>query len=77
MDVGVAFGRAVRMRRAELGMNQEELADKATLGRSFLSGIETGRRKATIDSVWKLATALRCKPSQLWETAERLVEEEV
>lgn len=75
MEVAEAFGRAVKLRRTELGLNQEDLADKAVMGRSFLSGIETGKKKATIDSVWKIATALRCKPSQLWATAERLLEE--
>lgn len=76
MEVAEAFGRAVKLRRIELGLNQEELADKASMGRSFLSGIETGKKKATIDSVWKLAEALRIKPSQLWTTAERLIGED-
>lgn len=75
MEVAEAFGRAVKLRRTELGLNQDELADKAGMGRSFLSGIETGKRKATVDSVWKLATALRCMPSDLWGTAERLLRE--
>ncbi|MBR9728292.1 helix-turn-helix transcriptional regulator [Shewanella intestini] len=70
--MGMAFGRAVKLRRVELGYNQEGLADKAKLARSFVSSVERGVAKASIVSVWKLAQALSCNPSDLWITAERL-----
>ncbi|MCL1145379.1 helix-turn-helix domain-containing protein [Shewanella marinintestina] len=70
--VGLVFGKAIKLRRIEQGLNQEELADKANLARSFVSGIERGVAKATVISVWKLATALDCKPSDIWVVAERL-----
>ncbi|OEG75250.1 XRE family transcriptional regulator [Shewanella colwelliana] len=72
LKVGLAFGKAVKLRRIELGLNQEELADQADLARSFISGIERGVAKATVTSVWKLAIALDCKPSDIWVVAERL-----
>lgn len=72
LKMGMAFGRAVKLRRVELGYNQEGLADKAELARSFVSSIERGVAKASIASVWKLAQALNCNPSDLWITAERL-----
>lgn len=72
LKMGIAFGRAVKLRRVELGYNQEGLADKAELARSFVSSIERGVAKASIASVWKLAQALNCNPSDLWVTAERL-----
>lgn len=75
MEISVAFGKAVKIRRVEVGISQEELADKSGLARSFLSGIELGTKKATITSVWKLAEALNCKPSDLWLTTERLMQE--
>lgn len=75
MDIGEAFGRAVKIRRIEIGISQEELAHRADLARSFLSGVEQGTKMASITSVWKLAKALDCQPSDLWLTAERLVEE--
>lgn len=74
MDIAVAFGKAVKIRRIEVGISQEALADKSGLARSFLSGIELGTKMPTTSSVWKLALALDCKPSSLWLTAERLVE---
>lgn len=74
MEITVAFGKAVKIRRVEVGISQEALADKAGLARSFLSGIELGTKMPTTGSVWKLAQALDCKPSALWLTAERLME---
>ena len=72
MDVAFAFGLSVKLKRVELGMNQEALAFEAGMARSFVSGIERGTVKASIDSVWKLSQALRCRPSDLWLVAERL-----
>lgn len=72
LKMGMAFGRAVKLRRVEVGFSQEELADKAELARSFVSSVERGVAKASIASVWKLAQALNCHPSDLWITAERL-----
>lgn len=70
MDISVAFGKAVKLRRTELDMSQEVLADKAGVARSFLSAVERGVNQASIGSVWKLADALNCKPSDLWRVAE-------
>lgn len=42
------------------------------MARSFVSGIERGTVNASLESIWKLAQALRCKPSDLWLVAERL-----
>lgn len=72
MDILICFGKAVKLRRVEVDLSQEALADKAELARSFLSGIERGTTKASIESVWRLANALDCRPSDLWITAERL-----
>ncbi len=67
------FGRAVKLKRIELGFSQEELADRADLARSFVSGVERGASKASIESVWKLSKGLECKPSDLWLLAERIL----
>lgn len=72
LKISMAFGRAIKLRRVELGYNQEELADRADLARSFVSGIERGVAKATVTSVWKLAQALDCNPSDIWVVAERI-----
>lgn len=74
MDIAEAFGRAVKARRAELGMTQEDLSDKGEVARSFVSGMERGEKAPTVNTVWKVAKALDCAPSDLWLTAERLME---
>lgn len=70
--ISAAFGKAVKLRRTEIDLSQEALADAAGLARSFVSGIERGEAKASIGSVWKLARALDCQPSALWREAERI-----
>ncbi|TPD54904.1 MAG: XRE family transcriptional regulator [Thalassolituus maritimus] len=72
-DPSLAFGKAIKLRRVELDLSQEELAYRADLARSFVSGVERGAAKATTTSVWKLAVALECKPSDLWISAERML----
>jgi len=72
VDVEVAFGMAVRLRRTELGLSQEALAMEAEVARSFLSAVERGVKQPTIKTVWKLSKALSCLPSDLWKTAEWL-----
>ncbi|WP_290501213.1 helix-turn-helix transcriptional regulator [Alcanivorax sp.] len=72
VDIQKAFGKAVKLRRTELDLSQEELADASTLARSFVSGVERGESNASTASVWKLAQALKCMPSDLWLSAERI-----
>ncbi|MCX2767872.1 helix-turn-helix domain-containing protein [Pseudoalteromonas sp. B530] len=67
-----AFGKAIKVKRVEIGLTQEELAEQSGLARSFVSGVERGEAKATIISVWKIAKGLKCLPSELWLVAERL-----
>jgi transcriptional regulator with XRE-family HTH domain len=73
VDISEAFGKAVKLRRVELDLSQETLADKADFARSFVSAVELGTKAASVTSVWRLAQALGCQPSDLWLTAERLM----
>jgi ribosome-binding protein aMBF1 (putative translation factor) len=41
-DIRERFGDAVRHRREELGLTQEDLAEKARIHRTYLSDIEKG-----------------------------------
>ena len=52
----VAFGKAVKQERTKQNLSQEELGLKCELDRSYISGIETGRRNPTIQAVWLIAT---------------------
>jgi transcriptional regulator with XRE-family HTH domain len=49
----------LRALRVAQGMSQEELADKASLDRTYISSVERGHRNIGIDNIEKLAQALR------------------
>lgn len=61
----VKLGESVRMKRKELALSQEALADYAGIDRSHMGKIERGERNVTLLNVLKIAEALKCKPSQL------------
>ncbi len=49
----------LRARRKELGISQEELADRAGLHRTYVGSIERRERNVSIDNIERLANALR------------------
>lgn len=65
-DIKQRFGKAVRRRRRELDLSQEELAERADLHRTYVSDIERGDRNPSLENVEKLAKALDLKVSELF-----------
>lgn len=65
----LAFGRAVRDHRRRRNLSQEELGFRSGLHRTYVSGIERGRRNPTLDSILKLAEALGVAPGVLVDRA--------
>jgi len=63
----VRFGENVRGLREKKDWTQEQLAEKADLDQTYISGIERGERNLTILSVVKLADALRSTAAGLCE----------
>ncbi|MCK6579612.1 MAG: helix-turn-helix domain-containing protein [Anaerolineae bacterium] len=57
-DIRVRFGRAVRKRRQELCLSQEELADRAGIHRTYVGDVERGERNIALQNIEKLARAL-------------------
>lgn len=51
-------GNRIRSLRNSLGLSQEKLALKAGIDRTYLAGIESGKRNATITSLEKVVLAL-------------------
>ena len=51
-------GSRIRYLRTQMGLSQEKLALKAGIDRTYLAGIESGKRNATITSIEKIITAL-------------------
>lgn len=68
-DLKRLFGTAIRSKRSELGISQEELADRAGLHRTYVSDVERGARNPSLESIEKLALALELSISGLFERA--------
>lgn len=59
------LGEAVRSRRKTAGLSQEKLAEKSDLSTVFISRIERGKESPTIDSLLKIAKALKTRVNDL------------
>jgi transcriptional regulator with XRE-family HTH domain len=69
-DIRERFGFAVKIRREELGLTQEEFADKAGVHRTYLSDIERGSRNVSLINIERIALALTLKLSELFRLVE-------
>jgi transcriptional regulator with XRE-family HTH domain len=58
MDVRRRVGLNLQELRRTRGLSQEELADRAKIHQTYLSGVETGRRNPSIMVLQRIAVAL-------------------
>jgi transcriptional regulator with XRE-family HTH domain len=65
VDYRQVLGRNVRMRRRELGLTQEALAARVGIDRTYVSGIERGRRNPSLGLILSLARSLSLSPNLL------------
>jgi transcriptional regulator with XRE-family HTH domain len=65
-DIRERFGFAVKARREELGLTQEDLAERAAIHRTYLSDIERGTRNVSVVNIELLARALGLSMSELF-----------
>jgi len=65
-----AFGKSLRKRRLAKLLTQEALALESNLSRAYISDIEMGKKDPSLFTVFKLANALRLKPSVLIDEVE-------
>ena len=63
-----SFGNRVRAIRESAGWSQEDLAEKADLHRTYISGLERGARNVSLLNILKLARALKVGAGQLLDT---------
>jgi CheY-like chemotaxis protein len=68
-DLKALFGTTIKSKRAQLGLSQEELADRAGLHRTYVSDVERGMRNVSLISIEKLAQALGLSVWRLFEQA--------
>ena len=60
-------GCRIKYFRKQLGLSQEKLALKAEIDRTYLAGIESGKRNATIVSIEKIINALEITMKSFWD----------
>jgi transcriptional regulator with XRE-family HTH domain len=65
--VRTLLGKAIRARRASLGISQEELANRAGLHQTYVSDVERGQRNPSLSTVEKLARALEVSIASLFD----------
>lgn len=66
-DVLVKFGNKVREERKKLGISQEELADRASVHRTYIGMIERAEKNITLENIEKVANALKLKLSHFFK----------
>ena len=66
-DIKRSLGQRVKDRRLSLDMSQEDLAAQADIRRALISEIERGEANPTLESVMRLAAALRISLSELFD----------
>ncbi|MBT9237027.1 helix-turn-helix transcriptional regulator [Pseudomonas sp. MG-2] len=59
------FAANMKRRRIELGLSQEELAERAGVHRTYVGMLERGEKNATLYSIERLAGALEVEPATL------------
>ena len=65
-----AFANEVRRTRGDLGLSQEELADRANLHRNYIGMIERGERSPTLLAIEGIARGMKMRASELIARAE-------
>jgi transcriptional regulator with XRE-family HTH domain len=67
-----ALGLAVKARREELGLTQEQLDLRTDLHQRWISNVETGKRNPSYGSLRRLAAGLDLTASELLQRAEQV-----
>ena len=66
----VLVGKVIAEFRSKSGLSQEVLSGLADIGRSHLSAIERGERKPTLETLYRISTALDVKMSTIIQAVE-------
>ncbi|MCC5935040.1 MAG: helix-turn-helix transcriptional regulator [Balneolales bacterium] len=67
MDIKAKIGNKIRKLRNQRNLSQEQFANLCGLDRTYLAGIEQGKRNVSIVNLEKLATAFEISLSELFE----------
>ena len=68
-----AFGTILRKKRLSKKFTQEALSLESSLSRAYISELEMGHKDPSLFTIFKLATALKIKPSTIIDEIERQI----
>lgn len=68
-----AIGKTIRTLRQEKGISQDVLSGLAGIARTHLTMIESGKKQANFETIWRLALALDMRPSELVAKIEKTI----
>lgn len=66
LDIRTRFGRALRRQRQKLGVSQEAFADMCQLDRTYIGGIERGKRNVALVNIERIAKTLKLTIAELF-----------
>jgi len=70
-DIRMKFGAKVKHLRISKGYSQEKLAELSDLDRTYIPGIESGKRNVSLVVIEKIAKAFKIRLSELLNYQER------
>ena len=66
MDIIRVFGSNLKKYRKELGLSQEQFAEKCGLHRTYISAVECCRRSISLENIQRIADALEIETYKLF-----------
>ena len=69
-DAQQLFGLRIKQLRLSLGISQEELGALSNLDRTYISGIERGKRNISLKNILQIASALGVPALELFNIPE-------
>ena len=67
------FGAILRKKRISKKLTQEALSIESSLSRAYISELEMGHKDPSLFTIFKLASALKIKPSTIVDEVERQI----
>ena len=64
-DIKIKFGNRAKELRLKSGISQEKMAELAELDRTYIPGIEAGKRNVSLEVIEKIAKAFSMSISEL------------
>lgn len=68
MNIQVKVGQRIKELRAQLGISQEALANKAEIDRTYVTDVENGRRNISIQNIEKLVISLEVSLKEFFDS---------